>query len=496
MRKIYLQWTALFMLVPFALFSQDGQLDASFGEYGYVETDLFGFLDFGFAIAAQSDGNIVAAGVTEIVSNKYVPTLVRYLPDGNLDPAFGSDGIVTTDFNTPIGLDSYYDVYIQEDQKIVAAGFFGSPSSHDIMISRYMVDGSLDPSFGSNGITIIDLGDDDRFGGMGVMSDGKILIVGVSKISGANNVTFFRFLPDGNPDTSFGNNGIQVTGLIAPIDGKFILQLLENDSILVSGKLGGGTTLGKFEAEGNLDPDFGDNGLLFLGINSYHAPFSITSEENIVVGLSRSLGNDEREGVLKRYLSNGSIDASFGDNGSVTMSYENFRPRKIIVQTNQQILILGNSAYGIDSNDAVVTRYKTNGNLDTTFGSGGSSSSSEIYGDDMLLQEDGKIVWIGFTQFDINFYLARYLNDPFTFGLQDHTLNDLTLFPNPSNGKFTIQYDNPSGSEIPFQITDITGKIVQEGKLSGNQASVDLSAARSGVYFLNTASSTLRLIKK
>lgn len=496
MRKKHILWTVLFTLVPFVLFSQDGQPDISFGGSGYVETDLFGLIDFGFSVAIQSDGNIVTAGASEIEFDKFVPALVRYLPDGNLDTSFSSDGIVTSDFNTQFGIDAYYDIYIQEDQKIVTGGFFGSSSAHDIMLSRYMVDGSLDPSFGSNGTTIIDLGDDDRFSEMAVTSNGKILTVGVSKVGGTGKVTFIRFLPDGNLDPAFGDNGIQATGLFAPIDSNLILQLLEDESILLGGRFSGNAKLVKFDSEGNLDLSFADNGLLNLGISSYYVPFSITSEDNIVVGLNQSLGNDESEGLLKRFLANGTPDTSFGDNGTVTMGYENFRPRRIIIQPNHQILILGNSAYGIDSSDAVVTRYKSNGNLDTTFGPGGSSSSSEIIGYDMLLQEDGKIVWFGSSQFGWDFHVSRYLNDPFTFGSQDQTLNGLTLFPNPSSGKFNIQYDHLLGSEIPFQITDITGKIVQEGKLSGNQTSINLSVARSGMYFLNTASSALRLIKE
>lgn len=495
MKKNYVLFFAFLFLTLFASRAQDGQLDPDFGPGGYVQTDLFGLLDFGFSVAIQSNGNIIAAGGAEMVIDRIIPTVASYLPDGSLNTSFGSDGIVTTDFNTPFAFDAFYDVLIQEDQKIVAGGSYGVFGSQNVMLVRYLVDGSLDPSFGTNGIATVDLGDDDRFSAMGITDDGKILSVGVSKISGVNQLTLMRFLIDGNLDPTFGDNGIQATGIFSPIDAKLYVQLLENNDLLVSGKIIGGSQLVKFDSEGILDTNFGDDGTVSTEINSFYVPFSVTPEGDIVVGMNRDLGNDEFEGVLKRYLANGSLDTTFGDDGVTIIDYENFRPKQIIIQPNKLILILGAANFGVDSSDTVLTRYRPTGEIDTSFGQVGSTMVSEIDGEDMLLQEDGKIVFFGSVPFDWDFFLARYLNDPFTFGIEDQDVASLAIFPNPSNGMFKIQHDFIFNSGIEYQVHDVSGKVIVEGILSESQTTIDLSAAQSGLFFLNASGKVFRLIK-
>ncbi|MCZ6593710.1 MAG: delta-60 repeat domain-containing protein, partial [Bacteroidetes bacterium] len=193
-------------------FAQDGQLDTSFGDNGTVLTDFFGLYDLGFAIALQDDGSIVAAGISEIQSNDFVPALARYLPDGSLDISFGVDGIVLTDYNTS-GVDGYFDLAIQIDQKIVAGGHFGNANYKDLMIARYLPDGMLDPAFGNAGIVITDIAD-NRFQAMTIQNDQKILLAGTSKPQNQRVVLLIRYLPDGNLDLSFGDNGVVTTNAI------------------------------------------------------------------------------------------------------------------------------------------------------------------------------------------------------------------------------------------------------------------------------------------
>ncbi|MBL4662956.1 MAG: T9SS type A sorting domain-containing protein [Flavobacteriaceae bacterium] len=496
MRKIHFLWIAFFILGYFASFSQDGQLDASFGDNGFVQSDFFGLLDFGFDVAQQNDEAILAVGSSEIEPDKFVPTLARFLPDGNLDTSFGVDGVVVTDYNTQFGIDSYFNVVIPENQKIVTGGHFGSSSSHNIMLARYLSNGNLDPSFGNDGIAITDLGDDDRFRDMEILNNGKILILGTSKVNGYK-LTFIQHLPDGSLDPSFGNNGILVTNKTVLSDAVLTLNVLEDNKILVSGEIGGEIKLLKYESDGNLDLSFGDDGVVITTpSSSYKSPLDIDAEGKIIVGLNRSVGNNESEGYLKRFLPDGSLDTSFGINGEAIINYVNFRPVSIIIQPNQQILILGDAYYGVDSVDCIVTRFRANGTLDTTFGSGGIATTSEVSGGNFILQEDGKIVWVGFSQFDIDLFLARYLNDPFTFGLNDQHLNNLEVYPNPSFGNFTIEHGFITDTDIPYYITDTSGKVLQIGNLSGNQTIINLSSLQSGLYFLNTENSSLRLIKE
>jgi uncharacterized delta-60 repeat protein len=93
---------------------------------------------------------------------------------GDLDPTFGTGGIVTTDFgNTP---DDGQEVAVQPDGKIVVAGYRGS----DFAVARYNVDGSLDATFGTGGLVVTDLYGNSRdiAGGMALQPDGKIVLAG------------------------------------------------------------------------------------------------------------------------------------------------------------------------------------------------------------------------------------------------------------------------------------------------------------------------------
>lgn len=105
-------------------------LDSSFGNGGRVVTDVSGRYDEARALAIQADGRIVAAGVTGTGSNEGF-ALVRYKTDGALDRTFGVGGTVITDVSR--GSDAVWAVAIQSDGKIVAAGV----ASGEFALARY-----------------------------------------------------------------------------------------------------------------------------------------------------------------------------------------------------------------------------------------------------------------------------------------------------------------------------------------------------------------------
>ena len=70
-----------------------------------------------------------------------------------------------------------------------------------------------------------------------------------------------------------------------------------------------------------------------------------------------------------------------------------------------------------------------------------------------------------------------------------------TVYPNPINGAFTIEC-NAVNNNNPFEIRDITGKVVYKGKLSGNRTAVDLSECSSGVYLLRIRDQNIKIVRK
>src|SRR5688572_25162703 len=138
------------------LLAAAGDLDPTFGSGGVVLTDAPApyCCEAANAVAIQPDGKIVIAGSLFDASNTQAAdndfALARYTPDGVLDPTFGVGGLVTTKF-VPNSSDAIRAVAIQSDGRIVAAGNSQLGGSEQFALARYLPDGTLDPSFGTGG---------------------------------------------------------------------------------------------------------------------------------------------------------------------------------------------------------------------------------------------------------------------------------------------------------------------------------------------------------
>lgn len=213
--------------------NKDGTIDSAFGNNGSKVINIGSYNDVAFSIKAQKDGKIIVCGWTYIFSS-WDFALVRLNSDGSLDDSFGSTGIITTDYyhlyNTAHSID------IQSDGKYIAAGYTfksGFPDS-DIMLVRYNNDGSIDKSFGQNGIVLIDHDSADDFGWV-IKTDSydKLLVGGIATVNSAKSLSVIKLNSDGIPDISFGERGIfvykifghdeEVRDLVVQPDGKILL---------------------------------------------------------------------------------------------------------------------------------------------------------------------------------------------------------------------------------------------------------------------------------
>ncbi len=200
-----------------------GALDPSFGSGGIVVTDFNGSIDdAAFAVAVQPDGKILAAGyVFSSAATNYDFALARYLPDGSLDPSFGTNGQVATDFHG--STDVARAIALQPDGKIVVAGralrldgpFF------DFALARYNTDGSLDASFGVGGKITTDFdgnGGADLAFALALQPDGKIVAAGSTSNIGVSGFALARYNADGSLDAGFGTAGKVATRFAGGFD--------------------------------------------------------------------------------------------------------------------------------------------------------------------------------------------------------------------------------------------------------------------------------------
>ena len=160
MKQFLFLSTALF--ITSLSFSQPGTVDLSFGSNGFVYTKT---LSVNYAVVQQPDGKLLTAGGYSDNKGNPVGDIARYLPDGTLDSSFGTNGFAGY---PPGGGGS--DIILQADGKIVTIG------SH---LSRLKSDGSLDSSFGKNGIAFIpDYGDGGVYDKIRQEPDGSYIIAG------------------------------------------------------------------------------------------------------------------------------------------------------------------------------------------------------------------------------------------------------------------------------------------------------------------------------
>ncbi|MFD5426499.1 calcium-binding protein [Streptomyces sp. NPDC127084] len=226
--------SALVAANDFALarYNTDGSLDATFGTGGRVLTDFGGDGDIASAVALQTDGKIVTAGLSN-ASGTFDFALARYDTDGSLDATFGTGGLVTTDFGATNNW--AFGVALQTDGKIVAAGYSNASGTFDFALARYDTDGSLDATFGTGGLVTTDFGGFDIGFAVALQTDGKIVAAGYSDVSGTIDFALARYNTDGSLDATFGTGGLVTTGFGGSFDAASAVALQADGKIVAAG---------------------------------------------------------------------------------------------------------------------------------------------------------------------------------------------------------------------------------------------------------------------
>ncbi len=258
-------------------FNADGSIDSTFATGGSTITPIGSANDRARAMLTQPDGKIVVAGTCNNgVDSDFCA--VRYLPNGTLDPSFGSGGKVVTAFSNRD--DVVIAMTLQPDGKLLLAGSCNNGTVEDVCALRYGINGALDASFGSGGKLIAVVGSGySAARAVALQADGQLLVavecvtdVSVSKIDFGT----LRVNANGTLDTSFGASGTLVTSIntgnnyvtamtLQP-DGKFILA----GYCAVSGQVD--FCAARLTAAGALDATFGTGGKLTTGISNGATP--------------------------------------------------------------------------------------------------------------------------------------------------------------------------------------------------------------------------------
>ena len=179
----------------------DGLPDTSFSSDGMLATDFSGYDDRVNAVALQSDGKIIAAGIATaegaIGGTDSRFALARYNTNGSLDTTFNHTGKVTTNFSIQL-TDAINAIALQTDGKIVAAGYQTSAAGTgaNFALARYNTNGSLDTLFSGDGKLTTDFfGYGDYCKALAIQPDGKIVAVGYASNGNDDDIALARYLP-------------------------------------------------------------------------------------------------------------------------------------------------------------------------------------------------------------------------------------------------------------------------------------------------------------
>jgi uncharacterized delta-60 repeat protein len=249
------------------MFGSNGKVTTNFTGKGQTAS-----LDSASAMVLQTDGKIVLAGITvSTISRENNIGIARYNTNGSLDANFGSGGKVITNYTSipgSVGYTQVNDMALEPDGKIVVVGateFSGGPNPvYHAFVARYTTTGSLDITFGGTGIeTLAQITDSGTWAGRTVAiqpSDGRII---VAWTEGSADV-LVRYNLDGSLDSTFGSNGIAVATIgqfissiaFQPSDGKIVLAGNQVTSPYTTT-----FSVARFQATGGLDTAFGNSGI-------------------------------------------------------------------------------------------------------------------------------------------------------------------------------------------------------------------------------------------
>jgi uncharacterized delta-60 repeat protein len=354
-------------------YNPDGTLDTTFGESGIAVYVCPGSSETVDRIALAVDGRIVAAGYTSGTTHDYDALLLRWNADGRLDDTFGESGVFI--YNGPAnGYDAFYDVGIQPDGKIVAAGEtyqgeIANGQDYDILIFRLNDDGTPDTSFGSGGVVTYDgpAHSSDYSQGLVLTPEGKIVVIGA--------------VTDGEQDSTF---------------------------------------VARYTASGVLDPSFGTGGVFVSDLSlqdtsDYANAVALTRDGKVLI-----VGTYTDETKVNLYLlqlnDNGTPDTSFGDDGIIRQEapedYDHVYFSGLKVSSGGKILIAGSLFISGTGTDVIAERFDAQGSPDATFGIDGavvldSATSGYDTAADVAIQPDGKIVLTG--ALDSSFFVIRLI---------------------------------------------------------------------------------------
>ncbi len=328
----------------------DGSFDESFGVAGVARYPFYANDVKATGLLLQPDGKVVLTGYV-YNNGQYDLLVMRFSASGLIDMAFGSNGFVYTD--VAVSDDIAYESALQNDGKIILVGsvrMTGPGISKDSLIVRYNPNGTLDESFGFRGRVTSSLSaGEDSCSGIKIQPDGKIVLGCLALINNFYDFSVQRLMANGTLDASFGTNGVSTVSISSSHDYCNDVLLTADDKIICGGYYQNGidndVALARFSPAGSLDETFAAGGKSVVASGPGHQNIYRMAQQSdgkiLMVGSTKPEGNMDM--LVVRLTADGAIDPSFEVPKLDFSAGGEDSGEKIIVQPDGRIVIVGHS---------------------------------------------------------------------------------------------------------------------------------------------------------
>ncbi|HEX4795100.1 MAG TPA: SdrD B-like domain-containing protein [Humisphaera sp.] len=320
------------------------------------------------------------------------------LSAGDLDTSFGTAGIAVAPIlgNSASNANA---VVVQSDGKELVGGWAVVGGWRRFAVTRLNTNGSVDTTFGTAGTASVAVGVFSQATAIALQSDGRIVVAGTTDVglgttdtkghTSNQDFAVARLNSNGTIDTSFNTTGSITIDFNANQDSVAGVRIQSDGKIVVAGSADAGPgddtslfAVARLNSNGTLDTTFGTGGKVTTDIdtgtdNGYGVRLD-SSGRIVVAGTSSAAGSTVQMISMVRYKTNGALDTTFGTGGKVlTQSPTVYGAggKALFIQSNGQLLVVGQDST-IDQfqrikDSIIVARYSSNGVLDSTFGSAG-----------------------------------------------------------------------------------------------------------------------------
>lgn len=467
--------------------SQTGVLDPTFGSNGIARTSLPQQAIVAQHSCVQSDGKILVVGYTSDTANRIC--IARYNVNGSLDVTFGNNGLVIASPNGGNAIAN--DISLQADGKIVVVG-----REQELFVARYNSNGTPDNTFGNAGYVTTSVLNNATASALVIQPDGKIVVGGHGMNSMPDGTAFvlLRYNVNGTLDQTFGNSGVVVVDIatgsgLGALDILNTIKLQSDGKIIAAGVSGPNVAIARVAPNGIIDSSFGTAGIVTNNYasagNSVFNDIALQPDGKIVaVG---SAFDAHANVLIVKYDNTGKEDVAFGSNGVLisSLSQQNSYATSILLQGDGKIMI-GGEAYINNSPQFALARYSNLGVWDATFGNNGIVIT-------IVDNNNSSISDIEFHDGGIVAIGSNKLNANADFIIARYRLFPLGVSGANVFGDNVMVYPNPTNdylnikglnNGISIKLYDVYGKLIVDNVATNEIYRLDMSKLSEGVYML------------